>query len=111
MFVFIITAQSEDTGYTTSYLDNLMSDIEEFVRIHLDDRLGYLNSENKRTYSIVRAELTDTDNVNVDQLILLKDSPPITPVVVIDYKGHRAGILTYDEQGDVIVNRPNKDNA
>ncbi len=104
MFVFIITAHSEDTGYTTSYLDNLMGDIEEFARIHLDDRLGYLNSENKRTYSIVRAELTDTHDVNVDQL-LLQDDVPAVSVTLIDDKGHRPATLTYDAQGDVIVAR------
>jgi hypothetical protein len=107
MFVFILTAHSEDTGYSTSHLDNLFSDIENFVRLHLDDRLGYLNSKNERTYSLIRVEMHDTENVDYDQLIL-EDSPPVVPVVLIDNKGHRPAILTYDDQGDVIVDHSSK---
>ncbi len=104
MFVFVLTAHSEDTGYSTSYLDNLFSDIENFVRLHLDDRLGYLNSKNERTYSLIRVEMHDTHDVNVDQLVL-QDDVPAVPITLIDDKGHRPATLTYDAQGDVIVAR------
>jgi hypothetical protein len=40
------------SGYSQAYTQQLLDDLETFIRKHLDSHLGYLNDKNVRNYII-----------------------------------------------------------